>query len=156
MLRPVAVAVTNCWKAETYDGLDIGGWPFSRALRGLDDHHIVVMAALPLQALTPQADLVAYELIAELERVEAIARDRAVAQSDHRAAQDRFEFILQAVERLDRLDVDHPFADIEDRGCEFAGLLRRHPRDLGVERDEQRTDDAQCSRAEIKQVAVAL
>src|ERR1700737_1773237 len=55
----------------------------SGALRCLDDHHIVVMAAMPLQTLAPHADLVAHEFIAELERIQPVARDVAVARPDH-------------------------------------------------------------------------
>src|SRR5258708_36227310 len=60
------------------------GW--SRALRGLDHHHIVVMAGVPLQALAPHGDLVAHEFIYELERVQPVAWTARAAQSDHHAS----------------------------------------------------------------------
>src|SRR6202048_2525859 len=70
----------------------------SRALRGLDHHHIVFtaiflttrvftaglfMAGVPFQAFAPHGELVAHEFIAELERLQSVGRDGAVAQSDH-------------------------------------------------------------------------
>jgi len=43
-----------------------------RAVRGLDDYDIVVMTGVPLQALAPHPDLVAHELVSELERFQPI------------------------------------------------------------------------------------
>ena len=76
-----------------------------RALRRFDDHDIVVMAGVPLQALAPHADLVAHQFIAELERIQPVAGDGAVAQPDYDTSQDGFEFVLQFVDRLDRKSV---------------------------------------------------
>ena len=42
-------------------------------MRGLDHHHVVVMAGAPLQAFAVHADLVADEFISELERVQPVA-----------------------------------------------------------------------------------
>src|SRR3984893_13711206 len=85
-------------------GDDARNFDDSRALRGLDHHHIVFtaiflttrvftaglfMAGVPFQAFAPHGELVAHEFIAELERLQSVGRDGAVAQSDHGAAQDR-------------------------------------------------------------------
>ena len=96
--------------------------------------------------LAAHADLVAHEFIAELESIQPVARDGAVAQADHHAAQDGFEFVLQRVERIQRIGVFHPLADVENGGRELAGLLRRDPGHLGVERGEDRADDAERGR----------
>src|SRR6516164_11374216 len=49
-----------------------------------------------------------------------------------------------------------PLADIENAGRKLARLLRRDPRDLGVERGEYRPDDAERTGAEIHHVAVTI
>ena len=98
---------------------------------------------VPLEMFAAHADLVAHEFIAELEGVQPVAGDGAVAQADHHAAQDRFQFVLQFVEGVEDLGVFHPLADIENGGRELAGLLRRDPRDLGVDGGKDRADDAE-------------
>src|SRR6202171_4983761 len=106
----------------------------SSALRCLHGHDLVVLRRrVPPEMIAAHADLVAHEFIAELERVQPVARDGAVAQAYHRAPQYSLEFVLQFIERLDALGVRHPLADIEDGGRKLAGLLRRDPRDLGVD-----------------------
>ena len=67
-----------------------------------------------------------------------------------------FEFVLQRVERVHRGGMFHPLADIENGRRQLAGLLRRDPGHLGVERGEQRADDAEHGDAEIGEVAVAV
>ena len=135
-------------------GATRGGRRRLSAVRGLDDHHLVVvrsaafrgvpdsflggvLCGVPLQVIAAHADLVAHEFIAQLEGIEAVARDRAVAQAYHRAAQDRFELVLQCIELVDRLGMLHPLADIENGGRQFTGLLRRDPGDLGVDRRQR-------------------
>jgi hypothetical protein len=51
--------------------------------------------------IAAQCDLVADELVAELERVEAVTADGAVPQAYHRVAQDRLDLVLQLVEIFD-------------------------------------------------------
>jgi hypothetical protein len=48
------------------------------------------VAGVPLQIIPAHANLVANKFIAELERIEPVARDGTVAQSYHRAARDAF------------------------------------------------------------------
>ena len=72
----------------------------SRALRGLDDHHLIFLIGVLLQIIAACADLVAYQLIPEPEGVQPVTADGAVAQANHRAAQNVVEFFLQRVERL--------------------------------------------------------
>src|SRR6202048_4556679 len=127
-----------------------------RGLRGLDDHHIVVMAGVPLQALAPHADLIAHEFISELERIQPVAGYGSVAQSDYRASKDGFEFVLQRVERVQRGGMCRPLADIENGGRQLAGLLRRNPGYLGVDSGKNRTDDAEGCHAQIQKIAVAV
>ncbi len=105
---------------------------------------------------TAQADLVAHEFIAELEGIQPVATDGAVAQPDHHAAQDRFQLVLKFVKGVQRFGVFHALADIENGGCELAGLLRRDPGDLGVDGGKDRADDAERGERNIHQVAVAL
>ncbi len=50
----------------------------------------------------------------------------------------------------------HSLADIENGRRQRAGLLRGNPGHLGVERGEQRADDAEHGDAEIGEVAVAV
>src|SRR5271167_1472009 len=105
--------------------------PRSRALRSLDDHHIILVAGVALQALAPHADLVTDEFVAELERVQPLGGDGAVTQSDHHAAKDAFELLLQGFERIQRIGMLDPLADVENRGRKLAGLLRRSAGELG-------------------------
>ena len=81
-------------------------------------HHndiVVLRRRVALELVAAQRDLVADQLVAELERIEPVAGDGAVAQPDHRAAQDRFELVLQFIEMVDAGRVFHPLADIEHR-----------------------------------------
>src|ERR1700687_2965168 len=75
------------------------------ALRGLDDHHIVLVAGVPLQVIAAHADLVAHEFVAELERIQPVGRNGAVAKADHRAAKNLLEFVLQGLDRVQRIGV---------------------------------------------------
>src|SRR5438309_3349499 len=102
------------------------------------------------------ADLVADEFIAELERVEPVATDGAVAQADHRAPKYVFKLVLQRLERIQRTGMLDPLADVEDGGGEFAGLFGRNPGDLGVDAGKDRSDHAERGGAEIEQVTVAI
>src|SRR4029079_6904275 len=70
------------------------------ALRGLDDHHVIVMACLSLQAFAAHADFVAHKFISELERVQPVRGNGAIAKSDDRAAKNALEFILHPVARI--------------------------------------------------------
>jgi len=94
-------------------------------LRGLDHHHVVVMAGVPFQVIAAHGDLVAHEFISELERFQPVAADGVVAQSDHRAPKDGFEFVLQSFKRIQRIGVFNSLADVENGGRQLAGLLRR-------------------------------
>src|SRR5260370_32848084 len=145
-------------KCRRYGGIFFAGPECSlRALRGLHRNHVVVLGWwVPLQMVAAHADLVAHEFIAELERVQPVARDSAVAQAYHRAAQYPLEFVLQLVERIEGFGVLHPLADIEDGSRKLACLLGRDPRDLGVDAGEDRTDDAQRRCTHIHHVAVAI
>jgi hypothetical protein len=106
----------------------------SRAVRGLDHHHIVLVAGVPLQVIAAHADLVAHEFVAELERIQPVGRNGAVAQADHRAAKNLLEFVLQGLDRVERIGVFDSLTDVENGGREFAGLLRRNPGQVGVDR----------------------
>src|SRR4051794_14512368 len=107
----------GCLPARMRRRVDLGG------LGGLHGHHIVVMGrggdGVPLEVIAAHADLVAHEFIAELESIQPVARNGAVAQPYHRAPQDRLEFVLQLVERVEALGVFHPLADIENGGGKF-------------------------------------
>ncbi len=52
------------------------------------------MAGTALQVIAAHPDLVAHELVAEPERVQSVAGDGAVAQSDQRAAENPFEILV--------------------------------------------------------------
>ena len=76
-----------------------------RALRGLHGHHLVILGRrVPLEMFAAQADLVTHEFIAELEGVQPVAGDGAVAQAYHHAAQDRLP-VRPAVRRARRGDL---------------------------------------------------
>src|SRR5579864_7999093 len=91
------------------------------AMRGLDDHYIgiVVAAGVPFEMVAVHADLVAYQFVAEPEGVESIAGNGAVTQANDRAAKDILQFALQLLQRLQRIGVFHPLADIENGGREL-------------------------------------
>ena len=128
----------------------------TRFARSYGYHLVVLGRRVPLQVIAAHADFVAHEFVAELERVHPVAGDGAVAHPHHHTPKDGFEFILQIVERAERLCIRYTLADIENGGCQFAGPLRRDPGHLGVQRGEQRSDDAECSEGDVHQVAVAL
>src|SRR6185503_5560306 len=109
-----------------------------------------------LERLTPHGDLVAHELIAELERLETVATDRAVAQPYHYAAQYLFQLVLHAVEIVDAVCILAVLADVQQLGGELTGLFRRDARHLGVKRGADRADNAERGRGEIHHVAVTL
>ena len=110
---------------------------------------------VPLEVIAAHADLVAHEFTAKL-KIFSPSLEMVPRAADHRAPQDRLEFVLQLVERVEALGVFQPLADIENGGGEFAGLFRRDPRNLGVDAGKYRADDAERSGGEIHHVAVAV
>ena len=83
------------------------------------------MAGVALEVVAAQRNLVAHELIAELECVEPVSADRTVAQAYDDPAKDAFELVLQLVEFVQRMGMLDLLADGEELGREFAGPLRR-------------------------------
>jgi hypothetical protein len=72
-----------------------------------------LIASVALQVIATHADLIADEFVAELERI---------------------ELVLQRIDRIQRIGVFDPLADVENGGRRFAGLLRRDPARVGVDR----------------------
>src|ERR1700761_7263954 len=98
---------------------------------------------MALEIFAADLELAAHELIAELEGLQTVAADGAVAQADDHAAQDSFQLLLDGLELVHGAGVLDLFADHENGGRKPAGLGRADPRDLGVECREDRTDDAE-------------
>ena len=53
---------------------------------------------MALEMVAAHGDMVAHEFITELERLQSVAADTAVAQAYDDAAQDGFELVLQLIE----------------------------------------------------------
>jgi len=94
---------------------------------------------MALEMVAAHANIVAHELVAELERFQSVAADTAVAQADNDATQDGFELILQFVELIQRMDVLDLLTDAQQLGGELAGPFRCDAGDLGIDRGQDRT-----------------
>ncbi len=81
-------------------------------------HRLLGLAGMTFQIVPAHADLVADELVAQLEGVEPVGTDRAVPEADDGTAQDPLQLILQAFQLIERVGVLDPLADVEDGGGE--------------------------------------
>jgi hypothetical protein len=86
---------------------------------------LVGLAAVAFEIVAAHADLVADELVAELEGVEPVGTDRAVPETYDRAAQNALQLVLETFELVQRMGVLDAFADVENGGGKLASLLRR-------------------------------
>ena len=66
---------------------------------------------MALEMVAAHRDIVAHEFIAELERLQPVAADAAVAQAYDDAAQDGLELVLQLIELIQRMGVLDLLAD---------------------------------------------